>query len=649
LKNLPAFFSRLDRAGNRTLYLLFFLICLVLYFKCLTNGYSLDDDYIVNDKSVQQGLKSAKEIFSSRYISYYHTNYEYRPLTKLVFAIEHQLFGLKAGIAHFINILIYFFVAVLFFRTLMLLRFIPGKAFAAAATLLFLFHPLHSEVVCSIKNLDVLLSAVFSLLSCISVLRYLQHKRIHFLVMALVWLICGMLSKLDALPFFGIIPALIWLQDPGKWKFSVLSFISLVVVYLIFAKTRKWVLNDAEDLIARKMLYHENPLAELKGIKFKLMAIFSSLGFYTEKLILGFPLVCYYGYNTLSMDQPFGQRFIYTGFIVVLLLMYASWKNRKNPLLLFCLLFFFAPLSMYLNFPKPAPGIVADRFTFMSSAGFSLLICYFTFRFFARKQLPVLTEVRKNNAVVLILLLVCTGYGFTTIRRCFDWKSHLSLVEADLEKVPRSAMMHFLRGSFRLNEAKEKTGEEKKFILQLAIESFEESLGIYKENGSAWNNIGGIYFFQYRDFAKAYPYFKKAFALDPHSDNKILFAKSAFLSDKKNEFYEMAVKEINQSANKEMIQFVNEFKVFLGKEKLIEAYNGLINTGLANDTLRFDIISETKLKADEVSWALMVAKAYRFGYRFERDAREAALILYDNGKSKEASALMDILEGKAEN
>lgn len=635
------FFSAADGLSHSVFYFIFFLACFALYFKCLQNGYALDDDYILNDKSVQKGIGGAGEIFGSRYISYYHTNYEYRPLAKLLFAAEYELFGLKPAGAHFVNLSLYFLVSVLLFRLLLLLKFIPGKTFAGLSVLLFILHPLHTEVVCSIKNLDILLSAVFSLSAAICLLNFLEKGKKILPVAMVLFLLAGLLSKLDTLPFFGILPALVLLQDSRRLKLATGCFISFIILYILFIKTRKFILSDEEDLVLRKMYFHENPLGTVNDIKLKLLAVFSSFGFYIEKLIAGFPMVCYYGFDTVSVTAPFSQRYFYAGATAILLMIFFVWKKRKDRLFLFCMLMLFAPLSMYLNFPKPAPGIIADRFTFLSAFGFALLLAYLVYSAASHESFRA-----AKKFIFIPIILIMLVYSGLTASRIPDWKDHLTLAESDVKKVPRSAMMHFLKGSFTLSAAKQKSGTEKKSLLDSALNSFRKSLEIFPGNPSAWNYIGGIYFYQFRDFENSYPYFKKAYSLDAHSDNRTLYAKSAFLSGRKDEFYSFAKAQIDSGKGKEIIEFIHEFPEFLGTDSLKKAYRDLGTSGIRDPGLLKQLGTALVALSDKEEGMELLFLSFKNGYRDKKLAEELAEFFYESSQVAKASFLMDIAEGK---
>ncbi len=246
-----------------------------------------------------------------------------------------------------------------------------------------------------------------------------------------------------------------------------------------------------------------------------------------------------------------------------------------------------------------------------------------------------------NYTAVIIVIVLFTG----TVKRSFDWKDHLTLIEGDLKKYPSSAMLHFLKGSF-LTERAKGSDIESKIILDSSIASYRKSIEIFEPNASAWNNLAGIYFFRFRDFEKAYPGFKRAYELFPHSDNKILYAKSALLSNHYNEFYKVAVPELNSSSGNEMKMFIDEFPRFLKADTIKNTFVELVNRGVTNPDVLLGFAAQMKqlnLKADEKEFLFL---AFKNGYRNKNAVADLAEYYYENDDETKASYLMDIYEGK---
>ncbi len=143
-------------------------LCFIFYGNTIPNGFSLDDEFVLhNDSSVAKGMKGIPELFKKRYAWDQKGGYGYRPVVKAVFALEYSLFKDSTGWGHAINILFYAFVCIFmfyFFRKILYDH--VGDYFLLTAILLFLIHPLHSEVVASMKNRDEMLVFIFGFYCC---------------------------------------------------------------------------------------------------------------------------------------------------------------------------------------------------------------------------------------------------------------------------------------------------------------------------------------------------------------------------------------------------------------------------------------------------------------------------------------------------
>ena len=132
------------------------LLVFILYGNTLLNKYSLDDEYVIlNNKKVEQGIKGIPDIFTSRFtISDNDITYGYRPVVLTTFAIEYELFGYAPGFSHFINVLLFALSSLLLFLILRKLFNAYHYLFPLIVTTIFIAHPIHTEVVASLKNRD---------------------------------------------------------------------------------------------------------------------------------------------------------------------------------------------------------------------------------------------------------------------------------------------------------------------------------------------------------------------------------------------------------------------------------------------------------------------------------------------------------------
>jgi tetratricopeptide (TPR) repeat protein len=215
-----------------------FTFSFLVYFNTLFNDYNLDDELVTqNHRLTSKGISAIPEIFSS---PYYEDKagykYEYRPIVLVTFAIEHTFFGDNPHVSHFFNVLLYAFLCVFLFNVL--IRLLKGYSpwFVAIIVLLFAVHPVHTEVVASIKNRDELLALFFSLAALDMALRYVYTKKVYWLPLVPFFLYLGILSKTTALVFAVIIPVL--LLGLTSVSFSGLILITTLLAFPALAYSR---------------------------------------------------------------------------------------------------------------------------------------------------------------------------------------------------------------------------------------------------------------------------------------------------------------------------------------------------------------------------------------------------------------------------
>ena len=106
---------------------LILLLTFGVYFNSLFNKYALDDFYVTaQNPEIREGIKGIPHIFQSPYGTDGNgKGFEYRPIVKLTFAIEYELFGENVTINHLVNLLLYLLNVLLVY--LFLLKFIGNK------------------------------------------------------------------------------------------------------------------------------------------------------------------------------------------------------------------------------------------------------------------------------------------------------------------------------------------------------------------------------------------------------------------------------------------------------------------------------------------------------------------------------------------
>jgi tetratricopeptide (TPR) repeat protein len=228
--------------SNKITWLSLFVLTFLVYGNSIFNEYNLDDELVTrNNKLTSSGISSIPEIFNSPYYSDdMGYSYEYRPITLTSFAIEHSIFGESAMTSHIVNVLLFFFTVVILFFLIKKLIGTSNLLAPILITTLFIVHPVHTEVVSSIKNRDEILSLLGGLLSFWFAVIYVNKGNVAFVLLSILFLILGLLSKVSVLSFVFLIP--FWFIISKTFNLRVfillLYYLSLVFIGLfLFSKT----------------------------------------------------------------------------------------------------------------------------------------------------------------------------------------------------------------------------------------------------------------------------------------------------------------------------------------------------------------------------------------------------------------------------
>lgn len=212
-------------------YYLIGLFTFFIFANTIGNGYNMDDGIVTNGhKLTSQGLSAIGEIFTS---NYYSDNmgyaFGYRPMVHLSFAIEHELFGEKPGAGHFINVILFAISVVLFFKLLIKWMGEKNLLFAGIVALFFAIHPIHTEVVASLKNRDELLAFLFVIWSGLSAFKFLEKDRWLLLISISVIFSLAMLSKKSIYPMAIVLPAAMMILKEATLKQFLLLGLSFII------------------------------------------------------------------------------------------------------------------------------------------------------------------------------------------------------------------------------------------------------------------------------------------------------------------------------------------------------------------------------------------------------------------------------------
>ena len=504
---------------NAYIVLSLLVFALVLYGNTVYNRYGVDDNLVATNPLVKQGFKALPEIFSTRYYTQEGnvgtTSSDYRPLVKATFAIEHQLWGEKPGRSHLINILLYWALAVLLFFVLKRMLAGYNQMLPYLVTLLFMAHPVHTEVVASLKNRDEMLAFIGGLSALLFMMKYAERKRFTDVVLAALLLFLGYLCKSSVLPFLLLIPLVLIFFDLMPFR-KVLPVFLLFLVALIIAQVGPRLFLPP---MQRTSSFMENPLYLEKDFWLRLGTGLSSLLFYPRILVWPWPLLYYYGYDMVPVTNPASLRVLGTVIIYGGLLVWALLRFPKRHLLSFAILWFMAGIAMYSNVLVPVAGIIGERFVFNASLGFVLALGWILYRLSGTdpKSITIEPDSRLKLLAMVVVLLIPAGYF--TVKRNRAWQNIYSLYRTDLPNLNNSVKANLDYASFLMNSVYQdpnflQTGAVNQFKYQTIVSHYRRALDMYPDNYLTTNDLGTVYLFMGKNYDSAIYFLNKAIAID---------------------------------------------------------------------------------------------------------------------------------------
>ena len=511
--------STIAISKNKNIYTLIIIaLCFVLYGNTISNDYSLDDKFVTSDnKVIQQGIKSIPKIFNSYYSEDFEQNYEYRPIVKVSYAIEYQLFKTNPHISHFINILLYIVTCLLLFSILKNLLKQYNVLFPFVITLIFAAHPIHTEVIASLKNRDEIFSFLFSLLSLKLFIKYIDQSKLYFLFIAIGCYLVALLSKLSSIPFLAVIPLVLYFFKDISLKKAFLLFGILFFIAYCTLIAPYFFLPPAK----RDFIYFENPLFFEKGFGLRTATGFYSLLYYLKLLILPHPLVFYYGFDQIPMVRWSDIGAIFSFLFHTGILVFAFIKLKQRHILSFAIFYYLITISMFANIITPMVGIIGERFVYFASLGFCIALAYGIFAIFKQSPLNQTITSGVKSKIIIALIILMLPYTAKTITRNKDWKDELTLYSNDNQYLDRSAKANVILGTTLLNDVYlniNKTNDTKKHEDEAirAVNCYKRAIEIYPDYLQAYNNLASVYLILYQQYDKAIPYLKKAIELKPN-------------------------------------------------------------------------------------------------------------------------------------
>ncbi|MCC7245564.1 MAG: tetratricopeptide repeat protein [Saprospiraceae bacterium] len=529
---IPPFFTNIGMQS-----VLLFLLALLLYANTLGHQFVLDDYMVIKTNTfTQRGFAGMWDILTrDSFWGFFDfmkedpkqmlvTGGRYRPLSLLFFAAIWQFFGENTFIFHLFTVLLYAATSILLYHLLLLMlkeRFGEDYThiFAWIATVIFICHPLHTEVAANIKGCDEIMALGGSLLTLYCAFKAWDTGAKKWWIGAIVSFFLASMSKENAVTFLIIVPLALWFfrTSPAENEGASLGYGKILggmlAAFAVFFVLRGEVLDWSFSNEAPNEPMN-NPFIKMVDQRWmpytageKRATVFVTLGQYLKLLFYPHPLTHDYYPKQIAMTTFSNPTALLSLMAYVALGLYAVLGIRKRDIVRFGILYYLITLSIVSNLVFSVGTLMNERFLFMPSVGFCMAI--------AALLMAAAKKVSSGSISLPLGLTVAIAvlFSWRTLARNPIWASNEVLFMTDVKVSNQSAKANDDAGGVLFNEAnekdKEKDGEFRKNLLNEAIKHFDFALDFHPRYYHALMHRSACYY-QLKNYEKSVEGYRKA-------------------------------------------------------------------------------------------------------------------------------------------
>lgn len=472
-----------------------FVLAVLLYANTFSHGYALDDVISITMNSyTKKGFGGFKDILTKdSFVGFIGNASElsggrWRPLALLTFATEWQFFGQNPSISHIINVLLYALCSIALFRLLYDFLLKQNLWLSVAASLLFVVHPIHTEVVANIKSRDEILSLLFILISLHLALSYhYRHGKWQQLLLSLLCYFFALMSKENGVTGIAFIPLLYYVVSKDNLMQALRRSVPHIAIILFYMVLRVAVIGFTHKEINEVMNAPFLLATPLQALATKLYVLL----LYIKLLFFPYPLSYDYSYNQIPYRNISDVWVIVSVVLQVALLVFAFIRLKLKEVLAFALLFYFFSIFIVSNLLVDTGGVLGERFLFQPSVGF---VIAFVVSLSLLLQNWMRNEIQRDKMIMMVVVLLAIPAAAWTVTRNKDWRDDKTLFVADVRTCPNSARTNNGAGTaYILLSDEVKDTLLKKQYLDTAIFLLNRALQIHPAYVDPWLNLGVVY------------------------------------------------------------------------------------------------------------------------------------------------------------
>ena len=460
---------------NKTIIpiILIILLSLVSYFNVFKNEFVWDDHVFILDNQDIRSFSNLPLFFKQ------DTDGLYRPLRSLHYTFIYAMAGKNEFLYHFNSIFLHTIISILVF--LIIYEIVNRRNIALISALIFAVHPIHTGRVTNITAGFDLLGIFFMLLSFYFYIKFSNNikdssnkinvlKNKYLLSSLLIYLLAVFSSEeAIVLPLIIILYEFCFNRESFNKKLiknNIKKYIPFFVVALFFIIVRFIIVGfrgRIEEYLAGNFF-----LTMLTMLKVYV--------YYIYLLIVPINLTLFHEISPAVSLFDFKVLF---SVLILITIFFFTLRYNKNRILFFSVFWFFIALIPFSNI-LPLQVFMAERYLYVPSIAFSLLLSYLLITLFNYKFKS--KNIIKYSVVVFIILLL-SFYVFSTVKRNNEWRDNLTLWSKTVASNPNNSRAHD-----NLGFTYERAGDTEKALVE-----FEKSVKLQPDNFRALANLGVAY------------------------------------------------------------------------------------------------------------------------------------------------------------
>lgn len=461
------------------------VVTVLAYLPALENGFTNWDDnsYVLENPLIRNlDWETCKALFVGP-DKFFMGNFH--PLTMLSLALDYQIAGFEPWIYHLTNLLLHLLSTALVF--FLVHRMFSNVTLALIVAGLFGVHPIHVESVVWVSERKDVLYTTFYLAALLAYVRYLDEQRPRFYLLALFLFVSSLLAKGQAVALSVTLVAIDLFRERPLLDRKV-----------ILEKAPFFALSLGFGIVAIVAQQQSGAVAEGSTFDVSERLLFACYGFvqYLIKLLAPTDLAAIYPYPArieggLPLSfwfYPLPALAILAGFVLAV---------RRSKPVAFALAFFIINIFLVLQLLPVGNAIMADRYAYVPSIGFFLLIAL-GYRFAVQHRASMQTPL----SVTLVVYLSVLAFG--THAQSQVWYSSITLWNDVITKYPGAVSAWNNRGAIR----------RKNKNFKGAIADYNQALRVDPEHAKAYNNRGACKF-HLKDYTGAIADYDQAIRLKP--------------------------------------------------------------------------------------------------------------------------------------